>query len=97
MSNKVFDLDTLEREGARDPFVVRVGGAEVTFLDPQELDWQDLTGADQGDPKQFLGIVLGDKDRDIFFSERLPAWKLNELMKAYLKHYGLTPPPELNA
>lgn len=96
MSN-VFDLDALEREGTKDSFVVKVGGKSVTFRDPQDLDWQDVSELNADNPVDFVHAVVAKDDADHFFSCEVPAWKLNKLFEAYLDHYGITQPGEAPA
>jgi hypothetical protein len=82
------NLDTLEREdGVEVPFAAVVGGKRLVFSDPQDADWQDLVDLD--DPDTFAEICLQGEDRKHFLETRMPAWKMNELMKAFQQHYGL--------
>lgn len=95
------DLDALEREGGSEPFTFKLEGRAYTMLDPQSLDFKVLTKAAEqeataglGAVTQMLTLVLPDSDRDAFFAANLPAWKLEALMKGYLKHYGMPAPGE---
>lgn len=92
-----FDLDALEREGAKEPFVVQIGGERANFSDPQELDWQELVTMNTEDPHQFLRAVIAPDDQDKFFNAHMPAWKLNKLVEAYMAHYGMPMPGEVDA
>ncbi|MFG3710883.1 hypothetical protein [Micromonospora sp. NPDC047730] len=87
------DLDTLEREGAKDPFTFRHGGKRFMMSDPQEIDWQKLLVALR-DPVFFMTLALPADDREEFFSLDMPSWKMNRLVKAYSEHYGLPSPGE---
>lgn len=86
------NLDTLEREASDQPaFVVTVGGKRVEFNDPQELDWQALALA-QSNPAGFLREAIPDaKQQALFFSQKIPVWKLNRLILSYYNHYGVDP------
>lgn len=83
----VLDLDAMERpaKDVKPPFVVRVGGKDITFADPSELDWKDLV--DINHPGQLVGISLSRADRDHILTTDLPTWKFGELMDSYYTHY----------
>ena len=89
------NLDKLEREGAKDPFVIKVDDNRVEFVDAQELDWRDLADAsirfERGDLEPFLRLVVAASSQDHFFGASVPAWKLNRLAGAYWEHYGIDP------
>lgn len=87
------DLDSLEREGTKEPFTFQHLGKRYMMSDPQEVDWQRLMIA-MKDPVYFMSLVLPADDREQFFDADLPTWKLNKLMAAYTKHYGLPTPGE---
>jgi hypothetical protein len=83
------DLDTLEREGGTLPVFDFVhSGKRYMLSDPQEVDWQKLILA-MSNPVRFLQMVMPPEDHHEFFTAPLPTWKMNALMDAYLKHYGL--------
>lgn len=92
-----FDLDALEREDAKEVFTATVGGKDVRFADPSDLDWQDVASINAADPEQFLSSVVHEDDSEHFFGESIPSWKLNKLLEAYLDHYGLAAPGETSA
>lgn len=93
--SEIFDLDALEREDTGDAFTFSVAGREITLLDPQEMDWQDLATLNGEDASQFFGAAIeDDDDADFFLDQAMPAWKLDKLMTAYLKHYGMPTPPK---
>jgi hypothetical protein len=85
------NLDTLEREGAPEPFAVVLGGQRMLMSDAQDVEWQTLMLAMQ-DPHAFFRLVVPRDAQQEFFAARLPAWKMRALMDAYTKHYGLTDP-----
>lgn len=92
-----FDFDALEREGDNpEPFCVRIGGAEYTLQDPQELDYRDLMAtfraANSGDPELAIASLLDDEQREGFLDNTIPNWKLEKFFQAYLKHFGLNMP-----
>lgn len=89
-SGVVFDLDTAERpreEIVEQPFTVNVKGRAITMLDPGELDWQDLMSIET--PAGFLRHSLSDEDRKYLRDQKIPGWKFNLLMDAYMAHYNL--------
>ncbi|MER7331662.1 MULTISPECIES: hypothetical protein [unclassified Micromonospora] len=82
------DLDSLEREDPQDPFTFRLKGHTYTIADPKELDWQKQLRA-FGDPVYFLRHAMSAEDVEKFFNTELPGWKMEAVMKAYWKHFGL--------
>lgn len=83
----VLDLDSLQRDPkeVKPPFIVRVGGRNITFADPNDIDWRDLV--DINHPSQLLSFSLTRDDREHILGTDLPGWKFNELMEAYYVHY----------
>ncbi len=91
------DLDALEREGGSPvPFVFQLSGKRYLLSDPKEIDWQDLVSA-LSSPYMFFKLMLPADDHEQFFSTKVPSWKLNALVEAYIKHYGLPNAGESNA
>lgn len=83
------DLDALEREGEiAGPFTFQNEGHTFTMIDPQEIDWQDLVSA-MRNPALFVRYALSLADQKVFFAQRVPGWKMNKLMEAYVAHFGL--------
>lgn len=83
------NLDTLEREGgAAEPFVVVLDGRPRTFLDPFEMDWQELAAA-INDPRVMFRLALSEEDGDDLLGAKIPVWKINTLVETYLRHYGI--------
>lgn len=87
--NITLDLDSIERDpkDTRPPFVVNVGGREVTFADPEEIDWQDLY--DVADPYGLLRVAVTPEDRSHILAQKMPTFKFEKLMQAYNQHFGL--------
>lgn len=85
------NLDKLEREGAPDPFEVRLGGKRIEMSDAQDIDWKTLISA-MGNPHTFFRLIVPADDQEHFFAQDLPTWKMRRLMDAYTAHYGLTDP-----
>lgn len=81
-------LDDLEKERTREPYRTKVEGRVITLNDPQDIDWLDLMNIED-DPTQFVIHCMSDDDADFFMGLRIPAWKVNILMDAFMKHYGL--------
>lgn len=85
----VLNLDDAERpeKDIKPPYVVTVGGRNVTFADPNELDWRDLASIDG--PHDLLRVSLSTEDRVHLASTDLPGWKFNKLIDGYYTHYDL--------
>lgn len=83
----VLDLDALERpsEDIKPPFVVKVGGKNITFKDPAEIDWKDLAAVNI--PSDLFSVSLERDDRRHIREQPMSGWKFNELMRAYYEHY----------
>ena len=83
-----FDLDAAQRpvNDVKPPFKSRIGGRVVEFSDPEELDWKDLL--DIEDPVGFLRYSVSEDDRIHIVGQKMPGWKLGQLMEAYQQHYG---------
>ena len=99
----VLDLDTLDAEGKSTtttdvvPYVFKVAGKPFTVADLAGLDWQDLTelGADV---KSDLRLMLGEEQFEAFYAIRgIPPWKLEQLVRSFIAHYGLGGLPEGDA
>jgi hypothetical protein len=87
----VLNLDTLELERTEKPFVVRLGGRNLTFKDPKEIYWQDL--ADLDDPTSFAEAALEEEDQEHFLEYRLETGRMMELMRRYRRHFGMDVDP----
>ncbi len=88
-----FNLDDLEREGEQvEPFQFIHDKRVYELSDPHEKDWQELIVV-LNNPLLFLRLVLREGDKDAFFENPMPAWKLNALTRAYRAHYGLPSDP----
>lgn len=83
-----FDLDAAQRpaDQVKSTFVARIGGREVSFADPETLDWKDLLDIEE--PVGFLRYSVSEDDRIHILGQEMPAWKLGALMEAYQAHYG---------
>lgn len=90
------NLDSLDREGAVEPFTVVHGGERYVMLDPHDIDWRDLMRGLQ-QPSEFFTICMSPDDAAKFAGTKLPGWKLNTLIKAYIEHHGITSSPEASA
>lgn len=91
------DLDALEREGGTaEAFRFSHNRRVYTMLDPQEIDWQDLLSGLRN-PALWIRFAMTTEDQREFFSSRVPAWKMNALMRQYQQHYGLPDPGNANA
>lgn len=93
--NEVFDLDTLERGVTKELFAFAAGGHTFHMADPEALDWHTQAAFTDGDLVAIMPTLLGD-DWEAFDQLEMPAWKLERLMTAWAKHYGIAV-PELEA
>ena len=85
------DLDSLEREGERpEPYAFHLGGEQFFIEDPIDLDWQGVLSVDPRDTVKALRIWMGDEQFLRFSKLKLPLWKMNELSKLVMDHFGLT-------
>lgn len=89
------NLDSFLQPDKADPFAVVLGGKRYVLADLHEEDYrvlvQGLQAAAAGDPESMLHLVVPADERDVFFANKIPAFKLQGLMEAYLKHYGINP------
>lgn len=90
-----FDLDAIEVEGNDDTFPVTAAGKTFAMRDPKELDWRVLARANR-DPEGFMDAAVVEDDRDVFKSISIPVKKLEPLMAAYFRNFGIDP-TKLNA
>ena len=81
------NLDVLEREDEREPFVFVLGGDRFVCRDIEDEDWQVLTRIDEDDPADTFKLLLG-KDYEKFSKHELPLWKLKKLMESWREHTG---------
>jgi hypothetical protein len=89
------NLDALEREGRPEPFAFIHNNRQYILQDPQDQDWQQLLVV-MSNPVLFLRLMLAEKDKDAFFENSMPTWKLNALTTAFREHYGLPSLGEAN-
>lgn len=85
----ILDLDAEERPESevKPPFVVTVGGKDVTLEDPANIDWKKLAAVDI--PADLLHVAMSKEDRKHIFDTEMPGWKFNRFMDAYYNHYDL--------
>jgi hypothetical protein len=96
LSDVGLNLDTLEREGSKGPFVFLHGGRRFVMTDPFEIDWKDLINA-LSNPFVFIRNCMSVSDHEAFIAGFCPTWKMNAIVDAYLKHHGLPTVGELGA
>lgn len=82
------NLDSLHREVTVEPFVVVIAGKPREFLDPNEMDWQELMQILQ-DPRVLFQLALSEEDYQAVMASRIPVWKMRALTDAYAAHYGI--------
>ena len=83
----ILDLDVEERDDAKEPFVAKVAGRNITLQDPSDIDWRDL--AEIEIPADLLRVAMSREDRQHLQSTPMPSWKFNRLMESYYTHYDL--------
>lgn len=95
------NLDTLEREATTEPFDVTLGKKNYVLLSPDEYDYNELlavqTAIRDGRAFDALVTIVKPADREKFFANSLPAWKVNKLLTSYNEHHGLPSPGEASA
>ncbi len=84
----LFDLDALDREDALPPFTVSHGGAMYVLASPRRMLWRNILALGTGSPEQDLAVLLGEHVGE-FSHHPLPRWKLDMLLAAWRRHYGL--------
>lgn len=95
--DSTLDLDALERKDPPKPFHVTLGGQQYELIDPQAAPWQDLM--DTSSLSAIIRLTVEEDRRDEFTAalQKLPAWKVEQLSKAYTEHFKLTSSPEAPA
>jgi hypothetical protein len=85
----ILDLDAESRpeKDVKPPFVVKIGGKNVAFADPTEIDWKALAAVEI--PADLLRVAMSREDRKHISETNLPGWKFNLLMQSYYDHYDL--------
>lgn len=87
------NLDTLEREGAPDPFCFVHGGHPYVTIDAMEIDWQELA-AGLENAYTLLKVILTPEESRRLLASKMPTWKIRRLTEEYRQHYGLVLPGE---
>lgn len=86
-------LDDLEVEGDPGPFVVTLGGKQYELLNPQGMDYRELLAFMEefknGTPIGAVRVMVQPDDREAFFANRLPPFKLEALANGYVEHFNL--------
>jgi len=85
----VIDLDSEVKpsKDVKPPFIAKVRGRNITFLDPSDIDWRDLAAVRI--PADLIRVSLSTEDRHFLQDQDLKAWEFNRLMEAYSTHYDL--------
>lgn len=86
----VFDLDAVENERKDEQkFIAKVNGRQITFINPKDANWLDLADLSD-DPAEFVALcVEDDADSAFLMSEDIPAWRMDKLIEAFMRHYGM--------
>ena len=84
-----FNLDDVKREKTYQPFVFAWKGQTLSASDPAELDYRKLLEIET--PLAFLRYTMSEEDRDFLASPEgaMESWRLNRLMEAYYRHFGM--------
>lgn len=95
MSLTMINLDTFERPDAPEPFAVQLGGREYVLRDTAAIDFREILAGYRahaaGDMEPAIRGAVAPADREEFFANDLPSWKLDGLFNAYNKHFGIVP------
>lgn len=85
----ILDLDAYETPESEilPPYVVKVGGKSITFLDPGDIEWRLLASINT--PGDMIRVSLSQEDRNHIREQQISGRKFNALMKGYYDHYGL--------
>lgn len=85
----VLDLDAYEtpEDEVLPPYVVKVGGKNITFLDPGDIEWRLLASIEN--PGDMIRVSLSKEDREHIREQEISGRKFGALMKGYYDHYGL--------
>jgi hypothetical protein len=89
------NLAKLERENEPGDFVI-VGksGTRIQFLDTLEVDYEAFTIMDRsGTP--FIEAILDEDNLKAFKAEKIPMWQVAQITQAYVAHFGVGSPGEL--
>ena len=84
------NLDTVERDNVRPPFVFVLNGHEFQLEDAANFDWQFVNGIE--DEVELLKEAMTPEDLEIFLAAKLPLWKMEKLGSAYQEHFGAGEP-----
>jgi len=89
------NLDTLESEGSKEPFVFVIGGRRFVVDDIEDHDWQDLLEFDATDAAASIRLMLGDEQYEAFHATRgVSMRKTKALLTAIQEHFGMGDLPE---
>lgn len=85
------DLNSVERDVHYNDFVFDWKGRTMSLSDPAELDFRKLLEVDT--PIGFLRFTMSQEDRDFLASEegQMETWRMNKLIEAYYRHFGIDP------
>lgn len=91
----LFVLDDLDAEGADTPppFVFEYQGETFEFMNPEDIDWQDLM-VGQDNPRLMLHIILPEAQRAAFMEKKLPLRLMKALLSRWNEHFNLPDPGE---
>lgn len=86
-----FDADAIEDEAEEASFNFTLGGKIWTLRSPEDADWvaQDSVGG-PGGMQAWMREVL-DGDYDEFAKQHCSQKRLNKIIEACQRHYGITP------
>lgn len=93
-SSTVFDLDAARNALKRAPFIVTFGERQYELADIMDVDQRAIRSAyatfkETGDVRAVIDLLVSPADREAFYANALPLWKLSALLTAYNEHYGL--------
>lgn len=85
-----FNFDTWEQEGAPKPFGVVIGGKRYEAVNPLDLDYRALEGAED-DADATFRVLFPEDHEEILANKHIKAGALRDFNQKVLEHYGLGP------
>lgn len=85
---KRFDADALETPAeVKGPWPFTINGHEYELNDIREVDWQAIVHFDQTrDNLALIQAALPAAQVHSFFREKIPGWRLEAILRAYMAH-----------
>lgn len=101
MSGPGLDLDALEDEEDPGPYPITFGGRDYETTGPMDMDYRDIlqlvVDIQNGEIVKAIERIIREDDREAFWANKLPVFKMRALMTGYMGHYKLPSVPEAAA